>query len=323
MAIPFYYILKERIALKPWLTLGLAVSLVLFGTHSRAQTNPLFTQYMFNGLVINPAYTGSHESMTMTVAYRAQWTGLAGAPQTQVASMHSPLKFSRSAAGIVLVHDEIGVTNMYTTYATYAYRIPVAEGAKLAIGAQAGMTYYKSNYEDLVIITPNGQPDPAFSGSESRFLPNLGIGIYYYSRRAYVGLSLPTIINNKWDNQDATIQARQKRHYFLTAGYLFNLTENLKLKPNTLLKFKDGNEFQFDLNANLYIHDIVSVGVSYRWKDSFDGLAQWNITDQLSLGYSYGYPITNIGSIQKGTHEVVLNYRFKREKDIIFSPRYF
>lgn len=297
--------------------------IVLSSRQGYAQQNPLFSQYMFNGLVINPAYTGSQESMIISVSHRSQWSGLEGAPQTQTATMHSPLKFTRSAAGVVLVHDLIGVTNQYTAYGTYAYRIPVSENAKLALGAQVGITYYQSNLADVNVITPNGLPDPAFAGTESRYLPNLGIGAYYYSKSSYIGFSLPTLINNQWENQDAITQARQKRHYFLSAGHVFALGQNLKLKPNVLLKWEEGGPFQYDLNANLLIHEVVWVGVSYRMNDSVDALIQWNISQQLSFGYSYGYAISNVASIQKGTHELVLNYRIRRDKHIVFSPRYF
>jgi type IX secretion system PorP/SprF family membrane protein len=278
---------------------------------------------MFNGLVINPAYSGSHESMTTTFAARSQWTGLKGAPQTQVASMHSPLKFSRSAAGAVFVHDKVSVVNQYMVYGTYAYRIPVSKNAKLAIGGQAGATYYQANLSDLTILTPNGQSDPTFAQNETRVLPNLGIGAYFYSKKTYVGLSLPTLINNRWNNQDANTQARQKRHYFLSAGHVFTLSQNLKLKPNVLLKWEEGGPFQYDINANLLIHEIIWLGGSYRLKDSVDGLVEINVSNQLSLGYSYGYPISSLSTIQNGTHEVVLNYRINRNKHIVFSPRYF
>jgi type IX secretion system PorP/SprF family membrane protein len=301
----------------------LVMGILLISLQGFGQQNPLFSQYMFNGLVINPAYSGSHESMTLTAASRAQWTGLEGAPKTQVASFHSPLKLSRSAAGGVFIHDQIGVTNQYTVYGTYAYRIPVSAHAKIALGAQAGITHYRSNLSDLIIVTPTGQPDPAFSQTESRYLPNLGIGAYFYSRRSYVGLSLPTLINNRWDNQDAIIKARQTRQYFLSAGHVFDIGTNLKLKPNVLLRWVEGGPFQYDLNANLLIHEIIWLGVSYRMKDSFDWLAQWNITSQLSLGYSYGYPTSNLASTQYGTHEIVLNYNIKRNRNIVYSPRYF
>lgn len=308
---------------KRYVMLILFLGIMLHSMTSYAQQNPLFTQYMFNGLVINPAYTGSHESMTTTFAARSQWTGLKGAPQTLVASLHSPLKLSRSAAGAVFVHDKVSVINQYMAYGTYAYRLPVSKHSKIAVGGQAGVTYYQANFSDLNIITSTGQPDPIFAQNESRVLPNLGIGIYFYSRKSYIGLSLPTLINNKWNDLDGYTAARQKRHYFLSAGHVFTLNPNLKLKPNVLLKWIEGGTFQYDLNANMLIHDIVWVGVSYRMKDSVDGLLEININNQLSLGYSYGYPISALAEVQTGTHEVVLNYRINFNKHIVFSPRYF
>jgi type IX secretion system PorP/SprF family membrane protein len=290
---------------------------------THAQQHPIFTQYMFNGLVINPAYAGSHESMTLTASGRLQWTGIEGAPQTEVFSMHTPLRFSRSAAGGMLIHDRVGVTNQYMVYGTYAYRIPVSKNAKVSVGAQAGVTYYNANYNDLNVVTPTGQNDPVFSGTDSRVLPNLGIGIYYYNKRSYVGLALPTVINNRWNNQDPNLKATQERHYFLSAGHVFDLSADLKLKPNVLLRYVEGGPFQYDLNTNLLIKDKLWVGVSYRMQDSIDGLFEFNITDQFSFGYSYGYPINSLVSLQSGTHEVVLNYRIKKNKHVVFSPRYF
>jgi len=314
---------KRTNPVKHCLVAVLLLGIMMIARQACAQQNPLFTQYMFNGLVINPAYTGSHESLTTTFALRSQWTGLKGAPQTQVASVHSPLKLSRSAAGAVFVHDEVSVVNQYMAYGTYAYRIPLSKNAKLAVGGQAGVTYYQANLSELNILTSNGQPDPNFYQNESRLLPNLGIGMYYYSKKTYIGLSLPTLINNKWNNQDAYTQARQKRHYFLSAGHVFPMGAGLKFKPNVLLKWEEGGPFQYDLNANFLIHEAVWVGVSYRMQDSVDGLLELNINKQLSLGYSYGYPISSLAPVQTGTHEVVLNYRINRNKNIVFSPRYF
>lgn len=318
-----YSIIRKSATMKIYRIHVVFAGLMLIALQSAGQQNPLFSQYMFNGLVINPAYTGSQESMVLTAGSRSQWTGLNGAPGTQVATIHSPIKLSRSAAGGVFVHDHIGVTNQYTVYGTYAYGIPVSKNAKIAVGAQAGVTYYKSNLSDLLIVTPNGQSDPAFAQTESRYLPNLGIGVYYYSKRSYVGLSIPTLINNHWDNQDAITKSRQTRQYLLSAGHVFDVGRNLKLKPNVLLKWVEGGSFQYDLNANLLIHEIIWLGVSYRMNDSFDFLVQWNITNQLSLGYSYGYPTSSLASTQFGTHEIVLNYRIRNNRNIIFSPRYF
>jgi type IX secretion system PorP/SprF family membrane protein len=323
MAITRYNNVKKTIPVKNCFSAFVLLVIMITAQQGSAQQNPLFTQYMFNGLVINPAYSGSHESMTTTFAVRSQWTGLKGAPQTQVASLHSPLKLSRSAAGAVFVHDEVSVVNQYMAYGTYAYRIPVSKKGKLSVGGQAGVTYYQANLSELNILTSNGQPDPTFSQNESRLMPNLGIGIYYYSNKSYVGLSLPTLINNRWNNQDAYTQARQKRHYFLSAGHVFPLSAGLKFKPNVLLKWEEGGPFQYDINANMLIRETLWIGVSYRMEDSVDGLIELNLNNQLSLGYSYGYPISSIAAVQSGTHEVVLNYRINRNKHIVFSPRYF
>jgi type IX secretion system PorP/SprF family membrane protein len=318
-----YTLARKSAIMKVIQNAALLAGILLISLSSYSQQNPLYSQYMFNGLVINPAYTGSNEALMMTVATRAQWTGLSGAPQTQVASVHSPWKLSRSAIGGVFIHDEVGVTNQYTVYGTYAYRIPVSEKAKIAVGGQAGVTYYRSNLDDLSIVTPGGTPDPAFAQTESRYLPNLGIGVYYYSDKSYIGLSLPAIINNKWENQDAVATARQTRQFFLAAGHVFDMGPNLKLKPNVLLRWVEGGSFQFDLNANLLIKELVWFGLSYRLDDSFDVLVQWNITKQLSLGYSYGYPINSLATTQYGTHEVMVGYRLKHHRNIVFSPRYF
>lgn len=310
---------------KTGLLLVLAFGLIaLIHPDGYSQQHPIFTQYMFNGLVLNPAYSGSHDAMTLTASARRQWSGIEGAPQTEVFSMHTPIGFTRSATGLVFIHDHVGVTSQYMFYGTYAYRIPVSKNAKVAVGGQAGATYYRANLNDLTIVTRNpGVTDPSFAGTDSRLLPNLGIGVYYYNQKTYVGLSLPTVINNRWNNQDPNVKATQERHYFLTAGHVFDLSPDLKLKPNVLLKWVEDGPFQYDINANLFIQNKLWVGVSYRMQDSIDGLFQFNINDQFSVGYSYGYPISSLASLQSGTHELVLNFRVKKDKNIVFSPRYF
>jgi type IX secretion system PorP/SprF family membrane protein len=301
----------------------LLVSAVISYQSVYSQQHPIFTQYMFNGLVINPAYSGSHESMTMTATMRKQWTGIQGAPQTGVFSAHSPIKFTRSAAGMAFTYDNVGITKQSMVYGTYAYHIPVSEHAKVAVGGQAGLTFYRGNFSELDVVTQNNVTDPSFASNDARTLPNLGIGVYYYNKRTYVGLSLPTLVNNKWNNLDPIIHARQQRHYFLSAGHIFDLSHSLKLKPNVLFKYVEHGPFQYDINANLLIQEILWVGVSYRMKDAVDILTQWNINDQFSVGYSYGYPTSSLASIQSGTHEIVLNYRFRQNKHIVLSPRYF
>lgn len=288
-----------------------------------AQQHPIFTQYMFNGLVINPAYAGSHGSTTLTATARQQWTGLQGAPETQVFTLHSPIKLSRSSAGLMFVHDQAGPINQYSFSGVYAYRIPVSTHGRLAIGGQAGVTYHQANLSELNIVTSDNQPDIAFAGSDTRFLPNLGLGVFYHDNRKYVGLSIPTIVNNRWNTQDPYSKSTQERHYFLSAGYIFDINADLKLKPNVLLRWEENGPFQYDLNANLLIKEMIWVGVSYRMNDAIDALFEYNVNDQMSIGYSYGYPTSGLASYQAGTHEFLINYRIKKNKQVVLSPRYF
>ena len=297
--------------------------LLIFFHSGYSQQYPIFTQYMFNGLVINPAYTGSHESMAFTAATRSQWTDLEGAPQTEIFTVHSPIKFSRSSAGVFLTLDKLGETKQYMVYGTYAYRFPISKKGKIAIGGQLGVTYYQTNYTDLNIVSQDNSVDPVFQNNNQRYLPNVGLGTYYYDDRLFIGVSSPGIISNKFNRGNHLELAAQKRHYFLTAGYVIDLNQYLKIKPNLLLKWVEDGAFQFDINANLLIKQAVWVGISYRMNDSVDALFGWNINERLAAGYSYGYPINALQSFSTGTHELSINYRLKRERIIIQSPRYF
>lgn len=288
-----------------------------------AQQHPLFTQYMFNGLVINPAYTGSHESMALTASYRRQWTALEGAPETQTFSFHSPLGVTRSAAGMMFMHDKAGPVHQYNVFATYAYRIPVSAKGKLSVGAQAGGNFYNARFSELQIITPDGRPDPVFEGNDSRMLPNAGIGIYYYTKRSYIGISMPAIINNRWEKVDPLQQSRQRRHYLISAGHVFILSNTLKIKPNVLVRYQENGPIQYDINANLLVKERLWVGASYRMNDSFDTILELMLNDSFRLGYSYGMPTSRFSRYQAGSHEVTLNYRIRKNKHVVLSPRYF
>jgi len=278
---------------------------------------------MFNGLLINPAYTGSHESMAFTAATRSQWTDLEGAPQTEIFTIHSPINFSRSSAGIFLTLDQLGPSRQYMVYGTYAYRFPISNKGKIALGSQIGVTYYETNYRDLNIVTRDNNIDPTFQENNQRYLPNVGLGAYFYDDRLYVGLSTPGLIGNKFNEDNYLELATQKRHYFLTAGYVFDLNQHLKLKPNLLMKWVENGAFQYTINTNLLIKQIVWVGLSYRMDDSVDALFGWNINERFAVGYSYGYPVNALQSFLTGTHELSINYRLKRDRHIIQSPRYF
>ena len=296
---------------------------LLLGPSGYAQQEVMFTQYMFNGLALNPAYAGSHEVISMTAIARQQWIGLDGAPSTQTFSIHSPIKNDRVGVGMMLLHDKIGPIHRYNASASYAYRIPMEHG-KLAMGLRAGMNLYRINYSEL------NQNDPAFNrGSVNAYQPNFGAGLYYYTDRFYAGFSVPELLERSYDQYETSLtdisaNSQLVRHYFFNTGYVFDLSKDLKLKPNALLKVVEGAPIQLDINANLLVMEVLWVGLSWRSFDSVDGILQLQLTDQLQFGYSYDFSTTSeIRSVNSGSHEISLNYRFIIGHKKAISPRYF
>ncbi len=292
--------------------------LIAFTYQSSAQQQVMFTQYMFNGLAINPAYAGSHESASLTLLARKQWVGLDGAPNTQTFSAHAPLNNTNAALGVMFLRDEIGVTKQHGGFISYAYRIPMGNG-KLSMGIQGGFNRYSANYSGLNLN------DPTFDGGdivESHF--NTGVGLYYYTDRFYAGVSIPQILNTEFDADNPDSEAKLIRHYFATIGYVFDLSPMLKLKPNLLVKNVPGAPTEFDINANLLINERIWLGLSYRSFDSFDAIFSMQITDKIQFGYSYDFATTSqLKSVNSGSHEFMLNYRFSLVKEKIITPRYF
>ncbi|WKN31503.1 type IX secretion system membrane protein PorP/SprF [Porifericola rhodea] len=303
-------------SISKWL---LMVCISMCSTLAYAQQQAMFTQYMFNGLAINPAYAGSHESLSLTALGREQWLGLEGAPSSQTFSAHAPLRNKKIALGMLFTHDQIGETNQYGAYAIYAYRLKLAKGI-LSAGLQAGFNTYKASFSQVFVRQGD---DGAFNADELHsFLPNFGAGAYYNTRRFYVGFSLPHLLNNAYPGQEDT-QARQYRHWFLTSGYVFDLNHNLKLKPNMLIKAVEGAPLEVDINANLLIKELVWFGLSYRSFDAMSALLEFQATQQFKFGYAYDYTLTDLKQFHTGTHELMLNYRFLKKDKKMLTPRYF
>ena len=304
---------------------GLLVLLALLSPEGYAQQQAMFTQYMFNGLAINPAYAGSHEAISITGLAREQWTGLPGNPSTQTLSVHAPLRFSRSSWGLLLSHDEQDISQQYGVFTSYAYRIPIGRG-QLAFGLQGGFTQARISLTELHIVTPDHQSDPAFGQDlKTRLLPNIGSGLYYHTDRYYIGFSVPQLLDQPLenDNQSPSSKAQLVRHYFLTGGYVFDLNNDLKLKPNFLVKSATGAPIEADFNTNLLIRETLWLGIGYRSFDALNALVELQISPSLRLGYAYDYTISGLRHVQSGSHEFMLNYTIRLSKESILSPRYF
>lgn len=278
----------------------------------------MFTQYMFNGLVLNPAYAGSHESISMTALSRIQWVGIDGAPNTQTFSIHSPVPDKNIGIGAYFVRDNIGVTTDNNFFLSYAYRLQMKNGT-LSFGLHGGMSSMKVSYDELETSDSN------LIGTESQFKPNFGAGFYYLNDRFYVGFSIPYILRQttRGTTLPQELSTDQIQHYYLTSGLIFNLSPLVKLKPSVLIKAVQGAPIEIDVNAMVLFDDRFWAGVSYRSFDSIDLLLELQLNQQLRLGYAYDITTSDLGQVNSGSHEIMLNYRLIFNKSKIVTPRYF
>ncbi|MGZ3862874.1 MAG: PorP/SprF family type IX secretion system membrane protein [Bacteroidia bacterium] len=285
---------------------------LLAAAASFAQHNAMFSQYMFNGLLINPAYAGSNDVLNATAIDRIQWTGFDGAPKTLSFSLHSPLKNKKVNLGISFINDQIGITTQNKINAVYAYRLFFGKSS-LAFGLQGGVNMSRSNWNKIQTTTSG---DQTFTGGYvQQNIAETGFGIYYKSPKIFAGISAPDLFSI------GTTHGKLYKPALLTAGYLISISEDVKLKPSILIKYIKNSPQEFDFNLNAYYKNL-GVGVSYRTNDAMVFLIQYNINMQLSAGYSYDLTTSKLHTFVRGSHEIMLKYEFGFKVNPQ-SPRYF
>ncbi|WP_113663215.1 PorP/SprF family type IX secretion system membrane protein [Pedobacter nanyangensis] len=296
----------------------------LFVGKVNAQQEAMYSQYMFNTLAINPAYAGSRNITSATALYRSQWVGIDGAPETLTFTIDAPLNNKKIGLGLQVFSDKIGVTQNSGALLSYAYRIRMETGT-LSFGLQAGYSQYRAALSSVPLNTYSST-DVAFNSDINKGLLNLGTGIYYNSDRFYIGLSAPQLLNNQLNNFTVTndnVFRGQALHLFLASGYVFPLSEDFDLKPSVLIKGVKGAPIQADLNANLWIKQVFSIGMQYRTSADLAAMMEVQASPQLRLGYSYDRSTTKLVQFNSGSHEIMLRYEFGFEKGKTISPRYF
>lgn len=296
--------------------------LVLIGIPTEmvfAQQSAQYSQYMFNGLILNPAYAGADKALSLTFVNRSQWVSVEGAPVTQSVSAHTLFDKQHLGVGLMVVNDKIGVHKNQQVAASASYQLKMAEESVLSFGMQAGINLQKSNYASL---NTGGAPmDVNYNGNLSRTYFNVGVGIYYRTPKFDIGFSAPALVPEKYALSDTTTIHWQQANYFLFTRYRIRLTSSLDLEPSVLLKYHQGVPLSYDVNACLVIKKALTLGVSYRKSESLDFLLKAQVTPQLQLGYSYDFVIGEVSALSRGTHELMVNYIFRYTHAKITSPR--
>ena len=283
-------------------------------TRAFGQSEAMYAQYMFNGLAINPAYAGSHGAISLTALARFQGAGLEGSPGTQTFSGHAALQDDRMGVGFSVINDKIGVTRQSGIFGAYSYSINFDRESRLSFGLQAGVNFVKANFTELRIYQPG---DPNFNDDVRETKPNFGAGVFYTHPRFFAGLSMPQMLGT------GKSRITQYNPMIVTGGAVFKVNHAIKIKPNFLVKLQDFKGVEYNINTNVLIQDVLWLGVSYRPNTSLNFLFEALLTNQLRLGYAYEAAVNEISRATNGSHEIMLNYRFRFTKRGAVDPRYF
>ena len=308
----------------------LAALLALVGlADATAQQDPHYTQYMYNMNVINPAYAGSKENLAIGLLYRKQWVDVEGAPSTGTFSGHSPVG-KNVGLGLSAITDKIGPVKETNVYADFSYTLKLGGAHRLALGLKAGATFHDVGlFSDIGNTYVPDPGDPAFQQNINNTYFNIGTGIFYYTNNYYLAFSVPNMLKSKHlDYTPPSGGANAKfgsevSHYFLTGGYVFQITDNFKLKPSFMVKSSFDVSPSVDGSLNALFFDKFEIGATYRLDDSFGGMVNYAITPNLRIGYAYDHITSDLKVTTPASHEVMLLFDLNFPKKVSRSPRYF
>lgn len=313
------------------LILAFMVSGVTFG-----QQLPQFSQYIFNGLHINPAYAGYKGEPYIQSTYRSQWVNFPGAPETFTVTADLSANEGTMGFGLSLMSDNLGPAKTTGGMLSYAYRIQVGAESFLGLGVSAGFSQYSI---DGSMLDPNDRPDSEIpEGRINLITPNLNTGLFFHNKKFYAGFSVYNMIGkNALEKEDVAL-AYHDFHYYLTAGYLVDLSDNVKFKPSFLIKEVKGAPTSYDINAMFLFMERLWVGGSYRsnmkiWNDNLqEGLSKRNAvaaiieifpTDRLRLGYAYDHNLNVLNAYRNNSHELSVGFYMTPRKAVTKNQRWF
>jgi type IX secretion system PorP/SprF family membrane protein len=300
------------------------LAILITGITAKAQQDVMISQYMFNGLFLNPAYAGSHKYYSSTLLHRTQWVNFSGAPRTFLASVDGlvPTKSENMGLGLIVSNDRIGATEQTDIYANYSYQLKLKKG-KLAFGIKAGVSNYVFKSDNLAIWDAN---DGVFTERRTAWLPKFGFGAYYFCDNWYAGLSVPTLLAydpNYSFGVDVNESSFLHRHYYVYGGYIFKLNDDFKLKPSALVKYLPAAPVEADINMNLLYKDKFWFGASYRSMDAVVFMLEYQTNARFRVGYAFDLTTSKIRNYSAGTHEIMIGYDFGKDLLKVKSTRYF
>ena len=297
-----------------------------------SQQDAQYTQYMYNTISVNPAYAGSRGVMSIMGLHRSQWVGLDGAPRTQTLTLNTPIgENNKVGLGLSVVNDEIGPVDETYINIDFSYTIPTSEYGKISFGLKAGGHLLNVDLPSLSLFNEN---DNLFEAAvDNKFSPNVGLGVYYHTDKLYLGLSVPNLLETNHFDESSTSSssdavsflAEERMNFYVIAGYVYEINQDVKLKPAILTKLVFGTPLQVDLSANVLLYNKFTLGLAYRWSAAVSALAAFQVSDSMMLGFAYDRETTDLGNTQfnDGSYEVMLRFELFRKYNRMLTPRFF
>ena len=298
------------------------LSVIAFTVELHAQQDPHYTQYMYNMSVMNPAYAGSKENLSLGLLHRKQWVEIEDAPTTTTFFGHAPVG-KNVGMGLSVISDKIGPVEENNIYADFSYTLNLGGEHKLAFGLKTGLTLHKVSLFDDVYPTLPDPNDPAFSENTSNSYFNIGSGLFYYTNKYYLGFSIPNLMKSKHLDFNGREFGSEVSHYFVTGGYVFDINDNVKFKPFFMMKSAFEAPTSWDLSANFLFNEKFKIGGTYRLEDSFGAMVNYAITPNIKLGYAYDHIVSDLNVTTPSSHEIILLFDLNFPKKVSSSPRFF
>lgn len=289
-----------------------------------AQQDAQFIGFRQNGLVYNPAYAGSRDVGSLMAYYRAQWINIDNTtPRTFSLSLHGPLLMGNNpdlkkvGLGIWIQNDRVNIHNRTHINSSYSYKLEGIGNGTLSLGLQLGLLNINSKFSELA---NSDSGDLLIAEDVNKWAANFGAGAYYYTDQFFIGASIPHLLQNKLipDNENAVWE----RHYYLTVGGIVPISRNLKLKPAILLKKVSNTPLSADISTSMLIDDKLNIGIAYRWNESIDFYADYQINRNFLIGYGFDVTTSKLASFGS-SHDIYLRYEFGFRKEKIVTPRFF
>ncbi|MBK6265045.1 type IX secretion system membrane protein PorP/SprF [Marivirga sp. S37H4] len=294
--------------------------LLCFPLSLSAQQDPLYNQYFFNQAMINPAYTGVNDVFNATAISRTQWAGMEGAPTTNNLNVSTSAFNNKIGLGATLLYDSYGINSNTEFNLAYSFKIRTKQNHLISMGLQAGLVNYNYDYNKLNL---QYMDDIALLDvQQSAVKENFGLGFWYMSQNYYIGLSVPRVLDVRIGDGDSE-STRYRRHYYLSAGYVFDQLFELKFKPSIMLVYMDKNNYILDMNASFLLNETLWVGASLRNLNAVGLNAQLKVKENIKFGYAFELPINNTSLTGFGSHSLMASLDLEIFKRHGVGARYF